>query len=41
MISASHDVGFVRELAPDRALLLPEGELDHWRDDMLDLVALA
>jgi ATPase subunit of ABC transporter with duplicated ATPase domains len=41
MIIVSHDVGFVRELEPDRALLLPEGELDHWRDDMLDLVALA
>jgi hypothetical protein len=41
MIIVSHAVGFVRELAPDRALLLPEGELDHWRDDMLDLVALA
>jgi ATPase subunit of ABC transporter with duplicated ATPase domains len=41
MIIVSHDVGFVRELQPNRALVLPEGELDHWRDDMLDLVALA
>jgi ATPase subunit of ABC transporter with duplicated ATPase domains len=41
MIIVSHDVGFVGELAAHRAQLLPEGELDHWRDDMLDLVALA
>ena len=41
MIIVSHDIAFVRELAPDRALLLPEGELDYWSDDLLELVALA
>jgi ATPase subunit of ABC transporter with duplicated ATPase domains len=41
MVIVSHDVGFVRDLAPDRALLMPEGDLDHWSDDLLDLVDLA
>jgi len=41
MVIVSHDTAFVRELAPDRALLMPDGDLDHWRDDLLDLVALA
>jgi ATPase subunit of ABC transporter with duplicated ATPase domains len=41
MVIVSHDVGFVRDLAPDRALLMPDGELDHWSDDLLDLVELA
>jgi ATPase subunit of ABC transporter with duplicated ATPase domains len=41
MVLVSHDVGFVRDLAPDRALLMPEGDLDHWSDDLLGLVDLA
>jgi ATPase subunit of ABC transporter with duplicated ATPase domains len=41
MIIVSHDVGFVRDLAPDRALLMPDGDLDFWSDDLLDLVELA
>jgi ATPase subunit of ABC transporter with duplicated ATPase domains len=41
MIIVSHDTGFVRDLAPDRALLMPDGEVDHWSDDLLDLVELA
>jgi ATPase subunit of ABC transporter with duplicated ATPase domains len=41
MVLVSHDVGFVRDLAPDRALLMPDGDLDHWSDDLLDLVELA
>jgi ATPase subunit of ABC transporter with duplicated ATPase domains len=41
MVIVSHDAGFVRDLAPDRALLMPDGELDHWSEDMLDLVELA
>ncbi|HEY8543739.1 MAG TPA: ABC-F family ATP-binding cassette domain-containing protein [Acidimicrobiales bacterium] len=41
MVLVSHDVGFVRDLAPDRALLMPEGDVDHWSDDLLDLVELA
>ncbi len=41
MVIVSHDTGFVRELAPDRALLMPEGALDYFTDDMLELVELA
>jgi hypothetical protein len=31
----------VTELAPDRVLLMPDAVVDHWSDDLLDLVALA
>jgi ATPase subunit of ABC transporter with duplicated ATPase domains len=41
MVLVSHDPGFVEELRPDRVLLMPDGELDWWSDDLLDLVALA
>ncbi|MEJ7583718.1 MAG: ABC-F family ATP-binding cassette domain-containing protein [Acidimicrobiales bacterium] len=41
LLLVSHDPDFVRELRPDRALLMPDGAIDHWSDDMLDLVALA
>src|SRR5712692_331871 len=40
MIVVSHDVEFVRALAPDRALLMPDGTLDYFDDEMLDLVEL-
>ena len=41
MIVVSHDVEFVRALAPDRALLMPEGTLDYFDDSMLEYVELA
>jgi ATPase subunit of ABC transporter with duplicated ATPase domains len=41
MVLVSHDTEFVTELAPDRVLMMPEGVLDYWSDDLLDLVALA
>jgi ATPase subunit of ABC transporter with duplicated ATPase domains len=41
MVVVSHDAGFVEALAPDRVLLLPEGHVDHWSDDLLELVSLA
>ena len=41
MVLVSHDPEFVRELAPQRVLLMPEGNVDHWSDDFLDLVAMA
>ena len=41
MVIVSHDTEFVTELAPDRVLLMPDGVLDYWSDDLLDLVALA
>jgi ATPase subunit of ABC transporter with duplicated ATPase domains len=41
MILVSHDVGFVEALAPGRVLMMPEGTLDFWSEDLLELVALA
>jgi ATPase subunit of ABC transporter with duplicated ATPase domains len=41
MVLVSHDVGFVRALAPQRVLMMPDGELAFWSDDLLELVALA
>jgi ATPase subunit of ABC transporter with duplicated ATPase domains len=41
MIIVSHDVEFVRALAPDRSLMMPEGTLDYFSEEMLDLVELA
>jgi ATPase subunit of ABC transporter with duplicated ATPase domains len=41
MVVVSHDVEFVARLAPQRVLLMPDGDLDYWSDDLLDLVALA
>ncbi len=41
MILVSHDAEFVKELAPQRVLLMPDGTLDYWDDSLLDLVAMA
>ena len=41
IVLVSHDPPFVRDLQPDRVLLMPEGTLDHWGDDYLQLVELA
>jgi ATPase subunit of ABC transporter with duplicated ATPase domains len=41
MILVSHDVEFVRALAPQRVLMMPDGELTFWDDELLDLVSLA
>jgi ATPase subunit of ABC transporter with duplicated ATPase domains len=41
MVIVSHDPEFVRALRPDRVLLMPDGDVDHWSDDVLELVALA
>ena len=41
MVIVSHDPDFVRALGPDRVLLMPEGDIDWWSDDLLDLVSLA
>jgi ATPase subunit of ABC transporter with duplicated ATPase domains len=41
MIVVSHDVEFVRSLAPDRVLLMPDGTRDYFDESMLDLVELA
>ena len=37
----SHDRDFVDELEPSRVLLMPDGELDYWSEDLIELVALA
>ncbi|HEX7097585.1 MAG TPA: ABC-F family ATP-binding cassette domain-containing protein [Acidimicrobiales bacterium] len=41
MVVVSHDTEFVRALAPDRVVTMPEGQVDHFSDDMLELVELA
>jgi ATPase subunit of ABC transporter with duplicated ATPase domains len=41
MVIVSHDTGFVEALAPERVLMMPDGELGYWSEDLLDLVALA
>jgi ATPase subunit of ABC transporter with duplicated ATPase domains len=41
MILVSHDIEFVEALAPQRVLMMPDGTLDYWSDELLELVALA
>ncbi len=41
IVMVSHDTDFVAELMPDRAVLMPEGEMRFFDEDLLDLVALA
>jgi hypothetical protein len=37
----SHDTDFVAQLMHDRAMLMPDGEMKYFDEDLLDLVALA
>ena len=37
----THDEGAVAALAPDRVVLLPDGDEDLWNDGYADLIALA
>jgi ATPase subunit of ABC transporter with duplicated ATPase domains len=41
MVIVSHDSEFVEALAPERVLLMPDGLLDYFGEDHLDLVELA
>ncbi|HEX3542087.1 MAG TPA: ABC-F family ATP-binding cassette domain-containing protein [Acidimicrobiales bacterium] len=41
MVVVSHDSTFVAELDPDEVLVMPDGTLDAWSEDLLDLVSLA
>ncbi len=41
IVLVSHDTEFVHRMQPQRVLMMPEGELDYWSDDLLELVALA
>jgi ATPase subunit of ABC transporter with duplicated ATPase domains len=41
IVLVSHDAAFVERLDPHRVLLMPDGDLDYWSEDLLDLVSLA
>jgi ATPase subunit of ABC transporter with duplicated ATPase domains len=41
VVLVTHDEGAVEALAPERVVLLPDGEEDLWNRDYLELVALA
>jgi ATPase subunit of ABC transporter with duplicated ATPase domains len=41
IIFVSHDTEFVTELAPTKVLLLPDGDVDYFNEDWLELVSLA
>jgi ATPase subunit of ABC transporter with duplicated ATPase domains len=41
IIFVSHDTEFVDRLAPTKVLLMPDGDVDYFSTDWLDLVALA
>ena len=41
MVIVSHDPEFVSALEPGRVLFMPEGRLDYWEEDLLDVVSMA
>ena len=41
MILVSHDTEFVERLQPTKVLLLPDGQVDYFSQEWLELVALA
>ena len=41
MVIVSHDPEFVEALHPGRVLFMPEGRLDYWEEDLLDVVSMA
>jgi ATPase subunit of ABC transporter with duplicated ATPase domains len=41
IVLVSHDTEFVSALGPERVLMMPEGKLDYFGDDYVELVALA
>jgi ATPase subunit of ABC transporter with duplicated ATPase domains len=41
IIFVSHDTEFVTELAPTKVLLMPDGDVDYFNSEWLDLVSLA
>jgi ATPase subunit of ABC transporter with duplicated ATPase domains len=41
IIFVSHDTEFVEALKPTKVLLMPDGQVDYFSDDWLDLVSLA
>jgi ATPase subunit of ABC transporter with duplicated ATPase domains len=41
VVLVSHDVGAVLALNPERVLILPDGDEDHWNDGYAELIALS
>jgi ATPase subunit of ABC transporter with duplicated ATPase domains len=41
MLIVSHDPEFVQALQPGRVLFMPEGRVDYWEEDLLDVVSMA
>jgi ATPase subunit of ABC transporter with duplicated ATPase domains len=41
IVMVSHDTDFVAQLMPDRAMLMPDGDMKFFDEELLDLVALA
>ena len=41
IIFVSHDTEFVEQLSPTKVLLMPDGQVDYFSEDWLDLVSLA
>src|SRR5438309_3823753 len=41
LVIVSHDPELVEALRPGRVLFMPEGRLDYWEEDLLDVVSLA
>ena len=39
IIIVSHTEDFMKELAPNKALILPDNKFDFWRPEMLDLIS--
>lgn len=41
VVLVTHDPGAAEALSPERVILLPDGDEDHWSQDYLDLISLA
>ncbi|MEI7547120.1 MAG: ATP-binding cassette domain-containing protein, partial [Actinomycetota bacterium] len=41
IVFVSHDPEFVEQLKPTKVLLMPDGEVDYFNEDWLELVSLA
>lgn len=41
MVIVSHDPEFVEALHPGRVMFMPEGRVDYWEEDLLDVVSMA
>ena len=41
LVFVSHDVEFVERLSPTKVLLMPDGQVDYFNEDWLELVSLA